>query len=95
MIWLRKSEEYKDIFDYGEFKNIDVNNDNVFVYQRILDNRKIAVIVNMRGNEEKISLPFDIKKVLLHNLDDEVTDKLRPYEAYVIEVKDWKLFLDK
>ena len=88
MISLRKSEEYKDIFVYGEFKNIDVNNDNVFVYQRILDNRKIAVIVNMRGNEEKISLPFDIKKVLLHNLDDEVTNKLRPYEAYVIEVKD-------
>ena len=88
MISLRKSEEYKDIFVYGEFKNIDVNNDNVFVYQRILDNRKIAVIVNMRGNEEKISLPFDIKKVLLHNLDDEVANKLRPYEAYVIEVKD-------
>ena len=88
MILLRKSEEYKDIFVYGEFKNIDVNNDNVFVYQRILDNRKIAVIVNMRGNEEKISLPFDIKKVLLHNLDDEVANKLRPYEAYVIEVKD-------
>ena len=88
MIALRKSEEYKDIFVYGDFKNIDVNNDNVFVYQRILGDRKVAVIVNMRENEEKILLPFDIKKVLLHNYEDEVTNELRPYEAYVIEVKD-------
>ena len=88
MISLRKSEEYKDVFVYGEFKNVDVCNDNLFVYQRILGDRKVAVIVNMRGNEEKISLPFSIKKVLLHNYEDEDNTRLRPYESYVVEVED-------
>ncbi len=85
MIALRKSKEYSDVFVYGDFRPIDVKNDNLFVYERKWNDKAVYVIVNMGGKEESLDLPFSVGKVLLHNYQERIVSALRPYEALVVE----------
>ena len=87
MIHLRKSEEYKDIFTYGSFEKFDLNNDNLFLYTREYEGRKVHILANMRGNNEALKHSICITKNLLSNYDDikEEIEELRPYEAIVFE----------
>jgi hypothetical protein len=44
----------------------------------------------MRGNEENVTLPYEIVKTLLSNYNTQYTSNeltLRPYETLVLEVK--------
>ena len=68
---LRKSEEYSLTFVYGEFKEHLVDIENVFIFSRELEDKKVLVVTNMRGNVEHINLPFEITKTLLSNYDKE------------------------
>lgn len=87
MIHLRKSEEYKNIFTYGSFEEFDLNNDNLFLYTREYEGRKVHILANMRGNNEVLKHSICITKNLLSNYDDikEEIEELRPYEAIVFE----------
>ena len=90
LIKLRKNKEYEETFVYGDFKNHLDDNKNVFAYTRESSLNKVLVVVNMKGKEEKISLPFNFKKVLLSNYDVNDVENdyvLKPYEALVIEVE--------
>ena len=90
VISLRKSKEYANTFVYGEFKEHLVDKKNVFIYSRESINNKVVVVTNMRGNNETVILPFEIKKTLLSNYDKDYTSStlmLEPYEALVIEVR--------
>ncbi len=87
LILLRKDEKYCETFVYGDFKAIDVEKKNLFIYTRNLNDVHIAVICNMREHNETINLPFKIKKVLLSNYNKQYLDninKLEPYEAIVV-----------
>ena len=87
---LRKSEEYSLTFVYGEFKEHLVDIENVFIFSRELEDKKVLVVTNMRGNVEHINLPFEITKTLLSNYDKEYKGSditLEPYEAFVVEIK--------
>ena len=88
LISLRKNEEYKNTFVYGDFEAYDVDKKDVFIYSRKLD-KKIIVCTNMRSNTINVKLPEKINKVLLSNYDKEYcgdTLVLEPFEALVFEV---------
>lgn len=87
MIQLRKSDEFSDLFVYGDYESIETDDDELFIYLRTYQNEKVAVIANMGKEEKKLSLPFEILKILLHNYSDDADKRLRPYETLVVEVK--------
>ena len=89
MIALRKCEEYKETFVYGEFKNIEVSNKNVFIYKRTCENKYVMVIVNLGGGVEVLKKTYSFKNVLLSNYDEtgvKFISELRPYECLVVSL---------
>ena len=91
LIKVRKDKEYEETFVYGDFKHHLKDNKNVFVYTRESSVNKVLVVVNMRGKEEQITLPFVNKKTLLSNYNKEYLGNiysLQPYEALVVEIEE-------
>ena len=89
LLSIRKSAEYSDVFVYGNFKAISQDIKDLFVYTRNYKDKSIAVIVNMKSKELDVTLPFDIKKVLLTNYDKKYegnTLVLSPFETIVFEI---------
>jgi alpha-glucosidase len=88
LIQLKKSDE---LFTYGQFKLVDVDNPDVFAYSRIYNNKKVIVIGNLTDQTTSVTLTTDVTEweVLLHNYKEHSLNfaQLRPYEACVIEVK--------
>ncbi len=69
LIALRKSDEYVDLFTYGEFVPMCMDMDNVFAYKRKLDAKSVLILGNWGENTITLHLE-DIgkKKILLNNL---------------------------
>ena len=44
IIELRKNSIYKDLFIYGEYKQIDLINPNIYIYERFNEKKKVVVI---------------------------------------------------
>lgn len=89
LIKLRKSDEYANTFVYGEFKAHLVDELDLFIYSRESKENKVLVVTNMRANNVKVTLPFEPKKTLLSNYNEQYSSKeitLRPYEAFVVEI---------
>ena len=89
LIKLRKSEEYANTFVYGEFKAHLVDELDLFIYSRESKENKVLVVTNMRANNVKVTLPFEPKKTLLSNYNEQYSSKeitLKPYEAFVVEI---------
>ena len=90
LLTLRKSNQYSDIFVYGDFKSINENENGVFVYTRSYNGKTIAVVVNMKEEVKDINLPFEVNNVLLSNYDKsyEKTNNLtlNPFETLVFEI---------
>ncbi|MCD8899010.1 alpha-glucosidase [Staphylococcus gallinarum] len=88
LIQLKKSDE---LFTYGQFKLVDVDNPDVFAYSRTYNNKKVIVIGNLTDQTTSVTLTTDVTEweVLLHNYKEHSLNfaQLRPYEACVIEVK--------
>ena len=90
LLTLRKSNQYSDIFVYGDFKSINENENGVFVYTRNYNDKSIAVVVNMKEEVKEINLPFEVNNVLLSNYAKsyEKTNNLtlNPFETLVFEI---------
>lgn len=89
VIKLRKSNEYDEVFVYGEFEAHLVDEEDLFVYTRSINGKRVLVVTNMRGNTKTVTLPFEIQKMLLSNYNKEYTTatiELEPYEAFVAEI---------
>ena len=66
----------------GEYKLISSKKD-VFVFERSFENEKLLIVANMTNKER----PFNVNNdVLISNYSDKIS-YLRPYEAYIVEVK--------
>lgn len=57
LISLRKSEEWKEVFTYGRFIPLFEKEDNIFAYERKLNDKSVIVLANF-GKGEK-TLQFD------------------------------------
>ncbi len=77
-IQLRK--QYKALV-YGDFIRLK-SNKNILVYNRILDNEKFLVIINM--TKKKIKNPYSGGEIVLHNYKD-IDKALRPYETLIVK----------
>ena len=85
LIDIRKNNE---TIIYGEYRDLDVENPDVFAYIRELDGDKVVVICNFTDKIvtfKEESLEIDDSEVLLSNYKDERklqnVMELRPYEA--------------
>lgn len=89
LIALRKSEEYSEVFTYGDVKPILEERDNIMGYAREGDGKKIVVIANFGGEDETITLESEPKKVMLSNMGRTVigkTFRVASCEVMVIEL---------
>ncbi len=88
LISLRKEEA---IFAEGRYELLLKDHPDIFAYLRKLGNQTICVIANFHDKEIKFSmkdLKLDITNYLIHNYEDQKEGILRPYEAFIAEVKD-------
>lgn len=83
---MNKLRHQYDVIVYGDYQLLDPQDEEVYAYQRHLDNEMLLVIANFTSKEVRrsYSLNTDSKcRVLLSNYDDDKKGLLRPYEAKV------------
>ncbi len=88
LISLRKE---KPIFAEGSYELLLKDHPDIFAYLRKLGNQTICVIANFHGKEIKFSIKdikLDITNYLIQNYEDQKEGILRPYEAFIAEVKE-------
>ena len=91
IIELRKKSIYKELFIYGEYKQIDLINPNIYIYERFNENKKVVVINSFSNETINYNISnYNLKQVLLSNYKDTIIKNkiitLRPYESLVLEV---------
>ena len=86
LIQLRK--EYP-IVVWGDYELLNTSS-NVFSYYRTLGEERWLTVVNLSDFEEEISVNARFNKILVSNMEIEVTDlhayKLSPWQAFVVEL---------
>ncbi|NOT46803.1 MAG: alpha-glucosidase [Acidobacteria bacterium] len=83
---LRKAEP---VLVYGKYTLIDKENENVYAYTRELNGKKLLILLNFKAVESAVISGFDLgnARVLLGNYPTPtVGEKLKPYEAVVLEL---------
>jgi len=89
-IKIRKNPDIQNMVLDGPFSLIDENNQDVFAYMHSGE-MPLVVISNFRKYSIKIMLEGKIKRVILHNYPDMLTNdkviNLRPFESYLIEME--------
>ena len=93
LIALRKSDEFKNVFTYGEFIPEYEEMDHIQAFYRKDAAKCILVAANFRTDAAGIELKGDVKKVLLSNQKDETVDytknrlNLKSCEVVVLEME--------
>lgn len=77
---------------YGKYTLLDKSNPDVYAYTKVMDGKKLLIVLNFSKNNASTKLDLKLGKELLNNYPTSIlskTDKieLRPYEAKVFEVK--------
>ena len=83
---LHTRKKYKDVFVYGEFQMRYIEHPYVLVYDRVTENERYTVLVNLSGNTTDFDLTNEIEKVVYQNFG-EYNGKLLPYQALVYKNK--------
>ena len=93
LVALRKSDELKEVFTYGEFLPEYENVDRVMAFYRKDESKCILVAANFGKDAATIKLKSGIKKVWLSNWEEEMVDfeadtlNLRSCEVVVLELE--------
>lgn len=93
LIALRKSDEFKNVFTYGEFIPEYEEMDHIQAFYRKDAAKCILVAANFGTDVASIELKGDVKKVLLSNQKDETVDctknrlNLKSCEVVVLEME--------
>ena len=93
LVALRKSDELKEVFTYGEFLPEYENVDGVMAFYRKDESKCILVAANFGKDAATIKLKSGIKKVWLSNRAEEMADceadtlNLRSCEVVVLELE--------
>lgn len=71
LIALRKSEDYKEVFTYGNFEPIFEDEDKIFAYKRYTDEMQIFVLANFGEEAKKLELEEGRRyELVLNNMED-------------------------
>ena len=90
---MRKSDEFKNVFTYGEFIPEYEEMDHIQAFYRKDAAKCIFVAANFGTDAAGIELKGDVKKVLLSNQKDETVDytkkrlNLKSCEVVVLEME--------
>ena len=93
LVALRKSDEFKNVFTYGEFIPEYEEMDHIEAFCRKGAATRILVAANFGTDAASIELKGDVKKVLLSNQKDETVDctknrlNLKSCEVVVLEME--------
>ena len=93
LVALRKSDEFKNVFTYGEFIPEYEEMDHIQAFYRKDAAKCILVAANFGTDAAGIELKGDVKKVLLSNQKDETVDytknrlNLKSCEVVVLEME--------
>ena len=93
LVALRKSDEFKNVFTYGEFIPEYEEMDHIQAFYRKDATTRILVAANFGTDAAGIELKGDVKKVLLSNQTDETVDytknrlNLKSCEVVVLEME--------
>ena len=96
LVALRKSDELKEVFTYGEFLPEYENVDGVMAFYRKDESKCILVAANFGKDAATIKLKSEIEKVWLSNRIDGTVDcekdslNLRSCEVVVLELENHK-----
>ena len=96
LVALRKSDELKEVFTYGEFLPEYENVDGVMAFYRKDESKCILVAANFGNDAATIKLKSEIEKVWLSNRIDGTVDcekdslNLRSCEVVVLELENHK-----
>lgn len=92
LIALRKSNEYNEIFTYGDFYPAYLDKDKIFAFYRVLNGRKLLVVANFGQDNTYLELENDKNKVLLSNMEIESSVErilvLKSCEVVVLLIED-------
>lgn len=90
LIALRKSPEWGEVLAEGDYTPYMEEDEDIFLYLRSLGEKRLLVLGNFHGTERTISLPYEIKEVILSNYPEahkwDGWIVLRPYEAMMAEI---------
>lgn len=93
LVALRKSDEFKNVFTYGEFIPEYEEMDHIQAFYRKDATTRILVAANFGTDAAGIELKGDVKRILLSNQKDETVDytknrlKLKSCEVVVLEME--------
>ena len=89
MIKLRKEEK---LLIEGKYEDIDIENRNVYIYKRLLEDEELLIIANFYDKEYTVKLKEDLSEynLLISNYEDFKTEifqelNLRPYESVMLK----------
>ena len=94
LVALRKSDEYKEVFTYGEFIPAYEDTETVMAYYRADAEKRILVAANFGKEAVELTLDYIVKRVLLANQTNVLSDnaqkagqtlKLESCEVVVLE----------
>ena len=93
LIDLRRNSQFHDVITYGTYKQIDMDLDNIYVYERILETQKLLVINSFSRKKIYYDLSkYQVQDVLISNYNKQIYKHqkimLRPYESLVLVVKE-------
>jgi len=85
---LIKLRHENDIIVYGRYDVLEIDHEELFIYTRTLEDKKLLVICNFTDKE--LELPVEIAKmakenkgILVSNYTNNKTNQVAPYEAVV------------
>lgn len=88
LIRLRKNSIYSHTIIYGDFVEVDNNEDDVIIYTRVLKKDKLLIIVNPSRENKLIDIPLEYEYLVISNYEEIEKDKtkilLRPFESMVL-----------
>ena len=70
LIALRKSDEYKEVFTYGEFIPAFTDTEGIMAFYRKNEDTCILIVSNFGKTKETLTLDYPVKRVLLSNKED-------------------------
>ena len=90
LLALRKDPAYAETVVYGELIPVFEDQDRVMAYYRKSADQTLLVIGNYKTQPQTLTLPAEIRKIVLNNLPQLKTDGneivLEGYQAVILEV---------
>lgn len=89
--YFRQSDEWKELFVYGDLIPAYTVHKNVIAYERKLGDKRVLVINNFDSNGVKITLKNEVIQILMNNYQDVSLFghalEVKPYQSLILEVK--------